>query len=161
MMAFRTSGILIYKNRMVGVPLAPGAFMAGFKGLDWWVVRSMHDESFPVYIWRIYTLNNVQDRSIVTAFNTLTVPTGKMGENKAFQSTSHHGPAVSRFFVSNGSTNGAGCLRGLLRLIKTHFENISGTAFWDRDPRYPNRVPWDQKKILKKFLMESYLGLSS
>ena len=25
---------------------------------------------------------------------------------------SHHGPAVSRFLVSNGSTNGAGCLRG-------------------------------------------------
>ena len=57
----------------------------------------------------------------------------------------HHGPAVSRFLVINGSTNGTGCLRGLRRLIKTHFENISGMAFWDRDPRYPNRVPWDQK----------------
>ena len=44
-------------------------------------------------------------------------------------SHSHHGPAVSRFLVSNGSTNGAGCLRGLLRLIKTHFENISGCPF--------------------------------
>ena len=41
----------------------------------------------------------------------------------------HHGPAVSRFLVSNGSTNGTGCLRGLLRLIKTHFENISGCPF--------------------------------
>ena len=38
----------------------------------------------------------------------------------------HHGPVVSRFLVSNGSTDGAGCLRGLLRLIQTHFENISG-----------------------------------
>ena len=27
----------------------------------------------------------------------------------------HHGPAVSRFLVSNRSTNGARCLRGLLR----------------------------------------------
>ena len=26
----------------------------------------------------------------------------------------HHGPAVSRFLVTNGSTNGAACLRGLL-----------------------------------------------
>ena len=69
---------------------------------------------------------------------------------------SHHGPAVSRFLVSNGSTNGTGCLRGLLRLIKTHFENISGSPFWDRDPRYPNKVPWDQKTFLKIFLMESY-----
>ena len=42
---------------------------------------------------------------------------------------SHHGPAVSRFLVSNGSTNGTGCLRGLLRLIKNHFENISGSPF--------------------------------
>ena len=42
---------------------------------------------------------------------------------------SHHGPAVSRFLVSNGSTNRAGCLRWLLRLIKTHFENISGCPF--------------------------------
>ena len=43
----------------------------------------------------------------------------------------HHGPAVSRFLVSNGSNNGAKVrvLRGLLRLIKTHFENISGMAF--------------------------------
>ena len=41
----------------------------------------------------------------------------------------HHGRAVSRFLVSNRSTNGAGCLRGLLRFIKAHFENISGTAF--------------------------------
>ena len=39
---------------------------------------------------------------------------------------SHHGPAVSRFLVTNGSTNGAGCLRGLLRLIKTHFEKFLG-----------------------------------
>ena len=31
------------------------------------------------------------------------------------------GPAVARFLVSNGSTNGAGCLRGLLWLIKTNF----------------------------------------
>ena len=74
---------------------------------------------------------------------------------------SHHGPAVSRFLVSNGSTNGAGCLRGLLRLNKTHFENISGGPFWDRDPTYPSGVPWDQKFCFKKFLMESYLGLSS
>ena len=59
--------------------------------------------------------------------------------------SAHHGPAVSRFLVSNGSTNGSGCLRGLLRLIKTHFENISGRPFWDRDPRYPSGVPWDQK----------------
>ena len=36
---------------------------------------------------------------------------------------------VSRFFVGNGSTNGSGCLRGLLRLIKTHFENIFGRPF--------------------------------
>ena len=28
--------------------------------------------------------------------------------------------------MSSESTNGAGCLRGLLRLNKTHFENISG-----------------------------------
>ena len=48
---------------------------------------------------------------------------------KLIRITSHYGPAVSRFLVTNGSTNGAGCLRGLLRLIKTHFENISGTAF--------------------------------
>ena len=41
----------------------------------------------------------------------------------------HHGPAVSTFWVSNGSTNGLGCLRGLLKLIKTHFENISGRPF--------------------------------
>ena len=71
-------------------------------------------------------------------------------------SSSHRGPAVTRFLVSNGSTNGSGCLRGLLRLVKTHFENISGCPFWDRDPRYPNGAPWDQKKILKNFLMESY-----
>ena len=38
-------------------------------------------------------------------------------------------PAVSSFLVSNGSTNGAGCLRGLLRLIKNHFENIFGSPF--------------------------------
>ena len=44
-------------------------------------------------------------------------------------SSSHRGPAVTRFLVSNGSTNGSGCLRGLLRLIKTHFENISGRPF--------------------------------
>ena len=30
---------------------------------------------------------------------------------------SHHGPAASRFLVSNGSTKGAGCLRGLLKSI--------------------------------------------
>ena len=41
----------------------------------------------------------------------------------------HHGPAISRFLVSNGSTNGAGCLRVLLGSIKTHFENISGCPF--------------------------------
>ena len=76
--------------------------------------------------------------------------------NALLYCTTHHGPAVSRFLVSNGSTNGAECLRGLLRLIKTHFENISGCPFWDRDPRYPNRVPWNQKKIIKKFIMEIY-----
>ena len=50
-------------------------------------------------------------------------------EKSAKKGASHHGPAVSRFLVSNGSTNAAGCLRGLLSLIKTHFENISGMAF--------------------------------
>ena len=70
----------------------------------------------------------------------------------------HHSPAVSSFLVSNGSTSGAGCLRGLLRLIKTHFENISGRPFWDRDPRYPCGVPWDQKKISQKFSHEKIIG---
>ena len=48
---------------------------------------------------------------------------------KAPFNNAHHGPAVSRFLVSNRSPNGAGCLRGLPRLIKTHFENISGCPF--------------------------------
>ena len=52
---------------------------------------------------------------------------GSSGECK--KNKSHHGPAVSRFLVSNGSTIGTGCLRGLLRLIKTNVENISGSPF--------------------------------
>ena len=52
-----------------------------------------------------------------------------VGYNLENGSTSHHGPAISRFLVSNGLTNGAGCLKGLLRLIETHFENISGCPF--------------------------------
>ena len=55
-------------------------------------------------------------------------PKRERNKNKVMRDT-HHGPAVSRFLVSNGSTNGTGCLRGLLRLIKTHFENISGSPF--------------------------------
>ena len=56
--------------------------------------------------------------------------------------TPHHGPAVPWFLGSNGLTNGAGCLRGLLRLIRTYFENISGCPFWDRDPKYPSDQLW-------------------
>ena len=55
---------------------------------------------------------------------------------------------ASRFLVSNGSTKGAGCLGGLLKLIQTHFENISGRPYGDRDP---NGVQQDQKNSQKKF----------
>ena len=42
---------------------------------------------------------------------------GEMPILVALVTFSHHGPAASRFLVSNGSTKGAGCLRGLLKLI--------------------------------------------
>ena len=125
-----------------------------------WEIISFLTNNHPIY-WKyqklalIFLNENAQHRPKVAAAFTFWSRAANLPSINIFVTTIF-GPAVSRFLVSNGSTNGTGCLRGLLRLIKTHFENISGTAFWDRDPRYPNRVPWDQKKILKNFLMESY-----
>ena len=68
----------------------------------------------------------------------------------------HHGPAVSSFLVSNGSTNGAGCFRGLVRLIKSILKIFLGVVSEIGTLGTLTGPHGTKKKILKNFLMESY-----
>ena len=56
--------------------------------------------------------------------------------------------------MSNGVINGAGCLRGLLRLIETHFENIFGPLSEIRTPGTVTGSYGTKKLLLKKLSWE-------
>ena len=59
----------------------------------------------------------------------------------------------SRFFECDGDGVLIGALFGSQGSRKPTFENIFGSPFWDSHPEDPKVVPWDQKKLVKIFLI--------
>ena len=75
------------------------------------------------------------------------------------EATPHPSWTEVSFLVLTMTKTTCGSYSRSRRLRKMHLENILPRASWDRDPRYPMGVPWDQNFFLKKILSKSYLGI--
>ena len=63
---------------------------------------------------------------------------------------------VLSLLVRNKVATLTGASKAPQRTRKTKFENILSRVLGSRDPKYPRVVPWDQKILVKIFLILFY-----